>query len=352
MNRRAVLAGLPATLALAACWERPAEVTGAGATFPAPLYARWIALFERAHPEISVAYQAIGSGGGIRAITGQEVAFGASDALLKPDEVRALPRPALTIPTVLGAVVVAYNLPRFKGELVLSGPVIADIYLGRIVQWNAPEIAALNPDAALPDLPIRVTHREDSSGTTNIFTDYLSKVSETWAREVGVGKEVLWPVDLGLSGLGSDGIAHQILLEPGGIGYVEVKYARNSGLRFARLINRAGNPVQPNEQSVQSAEEHTPPAAEGPIKASVVDAPGAESYPIAAFTYLLVYRDLSYLPRETAEALVTFLSWCLTEGQAEAEKLHYVALPKALQDHALREVAALKDTIGEGAAGH
>lgn len=341
MNRRAVIAGLPGTLALAGCWERPLEITGAGATFPAPLYARWIALFERAHPEISVAYRPIGSGGGIRAISAREVSFGASDALLKPDEVKALPAPILTIPTVLSAVVVAYNLPRYDGDLVLSGEVLAGIYLGRIRRWSAPEIAALNPGASLPDLPIRVAHRAEPSGTTQIFTDYLGKVSPEWADTVGTGKTVRWPADADLAGLGSDGIAHQILLEPGGIGYVEIKYAENSGLRYATLLNRAGTPVRPTAESVQSAERNTPAPAAGPIKPSVVNAPGAGSYPIAAFTYLLVYRDLGYLTADTARALVAFLRWCLTEGQPQAERLHYVPLPEPLRRHFLAEIETL-----------
>lgn len=348
MNRRSVLAGVPAAMVLPGCWSTPVEIAGAGATFPAPLYARWRALFARAHPEISVGYRAIGSGGGIQAITAREVEFGASDALLKPAEIRALPAPILTIPTVLGAVVVPYNLPGLTGEMVLSGPVLADIYLGRIARWNAPEIAALNPGLPLPDLAIRVAHRADSSGTTNIFTDYLSQISPDWRDTVGSGKTVAWPTGADMSGEGSDGIAHQILLEPGGIGYVEIKYAQNSGLRFATLINRAGHKVRPSAASVQSAEQNTPAPEAGPIKPSVVDAPGAASYPIAAFTYLLVYRDLGYMPRDRAEALIRFLSWCLTEGQNEAEKLHYVALPPALQTHFLAEIRSLADSVGNG----
>jgi len=348
-TRRALLAGLPAAMVLSGCWQSPVEITGAGATFPAPLYARWCALFERAHPGISVAYRAIGSGGGIRAITARKVEFGASDALLKPEEERALPAPILTIPTVLGAVVMAYNLPRLEGELVLSGPVLARIYLGHITRWDAPEIASLNPSLALPALPLRVAHRADSSGTTHIFTSYLSAVSPEWRASIGTGKTVAWPSDRRLAGTGNDGVAHQILLEPGGIGYVEIKYAENSGLDFATLINRAGRRVRPTAKGVQSAEEHTPAPQNGPIKPSVVDAPGEESYPISAFTYLLVYRDLSYLPRDAAEVLVAFLAWCLTEGQAEAEKLHYVALPDVLQAHFLEEIAALRGTIADRA---
>ncbi|TCP21115.1 phosphate ABC transporter substrate-binding protein PstS [Rhodovulum adriaticum] len=345
MKRRTVLASLPAAMALGGCWTRPVELSGAGATFPAPLYARWIALFERAHPEIRVSYRAIGSGGGIRNITAQDVDFGASDALLNPDEVKALPAPLLTIPTVLGAVVVAYNLPQFDGQLVLSGKVLADIYLGRILRWNEAPIAALNPQATLPDLPIHVAHRADSSGTTSIFTDYLCRISPEWQSWIGCGKMVRWPTDADLAGLGSDGIAHQIQLEPGGIGYLEVKYALNAGLPYATLVNRAGYPVRATTESVQSAELNTPATDDSPIKPSVVDAPGEDSYPLAAFSYLLVYRDLGYLPRDKGQALITFLRWCLTEGQIQARKLHYVPLPAPLQDHFLGEIEALERTV-------
>ena len=348
MRRRMLLGLLPATLALSACW-REIEITGAGATFPAPIYARWMALFERAHPEVSMVYHAIGSGGGIRAITRREVDFGASDALLGAAETRALPAPVLTVPTVLGAVVAAYNLPDYRDELILSGPVLADIYLGRITRWNDPRIAELNA-GPLPDLPVRIARRGDSSGTTNIFTDYLSHVSADWRAEVGTGKTVTWPTPGTLSGTGSDGLAHQVLLEPGGIGYLEVRYAENSGLNYATLLNAAGAPVRPTPAAVQSAEERTPDAAQGGLKPSIVDAPGAESYPLAAFTYLLVYRDLGHLPRDRAEMLVTFLVWCLTEGQQEAAKMHYVGLPAALRDRVLAEVEALRRTIGDGSA--
>ncbi len=272
-------------------------------------------------------------------------------ALLLVASVSAVIAHRIRFPYTIGlVVVVAYNLPGLDGALTLSGPVIADLYLGRITRWNAPEIAALNPGLALPDRPVRVARRADSSGTTQIFTEYLSAVSPLWRDRAGAGKTVAWPTGDALAGEGSDGIAHQILLEPGGIGYVEVKYAQNSGLSYARLLNQAGRPVWPEPAAVQAAERNTP-AGDGPIKRSVVNAPGADSYPIAAFTYMLVYRDLGYLPPDKANALVTFLAWCLTEGQAEAEKLHYVALPSGLQTHFLAEIEALRASIGpDGAA--
>ena len=198
------------------------------------------------------------------------------------------------------------------------------------------------PACRFPTRPVRPTHRGDSSGTTFIFTEYLSAVSPDWTEGVGAGKTVAWPAGADLKGEGSDGLAHQILLEPGGIGYIEIKYAQNSGLRYARLINAAGHPVWPNPASVQSAERHTPARPDTSIKPSMVNAAGATSYPIAAFTYLLVYRDLSYLPPERAEALKVFLSWCLSAGQDEAEKLHYVGLPAPLRAHFLNEIETLR----------
>lgn len=327
---------------LSGCFNEQVELTGAGATFPAPVYARWRALFHRENPGISVHYDAIGSGGGIQAITARKVDFGASDALLKDSEEKTLPAPVLSIPTVLGAVVLAYNLPGLEGDLVLSGEVIAGIYLGEITRWNDPRILAINPQLALPDTLIRVAHRSDSSGTSYIFTDYLSSVSATWNENVGTGKEVLWPTGNDWSGEGNDGVAHRILLEPGGIGYLEIKYAQNAGLKYAALLNRVGKAVWPTPDSVQEAERNTPATAGTYLKASVVNASGEKSYPIAAFTYLLVYRDLSGMEAEKAQALIRFLRWILTEGQNEAEQLYYTPLPAALREQALADVGRIK----------
>lgn len=333
---------LPSSLSMTGCIGEHVELHGAGASFPAPIYARWRALFHRQTPEISVHYRAVGSGRGIQAITARKVEFGASDAPLKESEIRALPAPILQIPTVIGPVVVAYNLPSVKRELTLSGELIAAIYLGQITAWNAPQITALNPHLTLPDLPIRVAHRSDSSGTTHIFTDYLSAVSETWREQVGRGKKLFWPTGNEWAGDGNDGVAHRILLEPGGIGYLELKYAQNAGLRYAALINQAGKRVWPTQQSVQAAEQNSAATLGTYLKPSIVNAAGEESYPIAAFTYLLVYQDLSYMPPDKAHALVQFLNWVLTSGQAEAHKLHYVPLPEALRVAALREISQIR----------
>ena len=266
---------------------------GAGATFPAPLYARWIALFER-ETGTAVSYDAIGSGGGIDAILTRDVAFGASDALLTDDDRAEADDYIYELPMVLGPVVVVYNLPDLDERLVLDGETLVGIYLGEITRWDDPAISATNAGRRLPDLAIHVTHRADSSGTTGIFTDYLSAVSETWADSFGSGKTVDWPVSGG-SGLGNDGIAQQVLVQPGGIGYVEASYAELSGLEYAALINKDGAIVLPSVASVQAAERNTPSLPGTDRKPSIVNAGGSESYPIAGFTYVLVYRDLSYL---------------------------------------------------------
>jgi phosphate transport system substrate-binding protein len=248
-------------------------------------------------------------------------------------------REILTIPTVLGPVVLAYNLPGFDGELTLSGPVIADIYLGRITRWNDPALQALNPEAELPDVVIHPAMRADGSGTTNIFTGYLSAVSPTWRREIGSGTTVFWPTGTEWSGEGNDGVAQRILILPGGLGYLEMRYAQNAGLRYAALVNRAGVAVRPSVMGVQAAEANTPAAPGAIIKPSMVDAPGRESYPIAGFTYLLVFQNLGYLDDAAkAEALVMFLRWALTDGQSHASALGYTPLPEDTRLGALRWV--------------
>ena len=341
---------LTLSLGLVGCRQQTVHLKGAGASFPGPIYARWRALYHRQNPHVKIAYQAIGSGGGIRAITARAVDFGASDALLTARESEQLPAPLLTIPTIIGAVVLTYNLPGLTGtQLVLSSDVVADIYLGKIRLWDDERIAVLNPDVALPTLPIRVTHRSDSSGTTFIFTDYLSAVSPAWRAQIGRGKKVAWPTSGKLTGngakfagKGNDGVAHRVLLEAGGIGYVELRYALNAGLPYALLVNRAGEAVGPTPQSVQEAERKTPASPENWLKPSIVNAAGEGSYPIAAFTYLLIYEDLTYLTPDKAHALVDFLSWLLTEGQPEAQKLHYAPLPEAVRREALQRLQGLR----------
>jgi phosphate transport system substrate-binding protein len=334
-------------LALSGCTESPTELRGKGATFPAPLYARWVAMFNRAHPEIEATYSAVGSGAGIRAITERTAHFGASDALLTETQINRLPGELLTLPVALGPVVLAYNLPDLDGELILDDQAVAEIYLGRITRWNDPKLSALNPGVDLPDAAIHVAHRSDNSGTTFIFTDYLSAVSRTWRDEVGKGVTVKWPTGDDWAGVGNDGVAHRILLLPGGIGYLEIKYAKNAGLDYAALVNREGKIVWPSVRSVQQAESHALGGSDNFLKPSIVNAPGEESYPISGYTYLLVYKDLRYLANpEEQRALVTFLKWALTEGQSMAAELHYAPLPERLRIHALAMIEGIELSDG------
>lgn len=342
MVLRFVLLILPGAM-LVGCGDRGTEITGTGATFPAPLYARWIALYNRSRKHVHIHYLPVGSGGGIRAITNREVDFGASDAPLNESETKRLPAPVLHIPTAMGPVVIAYNLPGLKGELTLDAETIAGIYLGDIKRWNDPKIAALNPGLDLPELEIRPAHRADSSGTTYIFTDYLSAVSERWSGKVGRGKVVAWPAGENWEGDGNDGVAHRVLLLPGGVGYLELRYAENAGLKYATIVNRDGKRVRPSDESVQAAEENSPSVLGTLIKPSMVNAPGAGSYPISSYTYLLVYEDLRYLESPSREtALTEFLEWILSEGQELAPDLHYVPLPLPVREEARELVTGIR----------
>lgn len=327
---------------LTGCVEETIELRGAGATFPAPIYARWRALFHRENPNIVVHYDAVGSGAGIQLITDKKVDLGASDALLKPSEQRALDAPLLAIPTVIGPVVLAYNLPMIEQKIRLSGDAIVGIYKGEIKRWNDPKLQSINSDVELPDIAIHVAHRSDSSGTSHIFTSYLSAIDEDWQQTIGTGKKVNWPTGDDWAGEGNDGVAHRILLEPGGIGYLELKYAQNAGLNYADLINRDGMTVSPTVESVQQAERNTPAPKKGYLKTSIVNAPGKYSYPIAGFTYLLVYKDLSDMPVQKREALFSFLDWILGKGQQEASKLHYTPLPEALKTSVRADISKMK----------
>jgi phosphate transport system substrate-binding protein len=327
---------------LTACVEEKTELRGAGATFPAPIYARWRALFHRENPNIVVHYDAVGSGSGIQLITDKKVDFGASDALLTRNEQRALDTPLLTIPTVIGPVVLAYNLPMIEQKIRLSGEVIVGIYKGDIKRWNDPKLQLINPEINLPDIEIHVAYRADSSGTSHIFTSYLSAIDEDWQENIGTGKKVNWPTSDEWAGEGNDGVAHRILLEPGGIGYLELKYAQNAGLNYADLINQEGMTVSPTVESVQQAELNTPAPQKGYLKTSIVNAPGKGSYPIAGFTYLLVYKDLSDMPEQKRQALFSFLDWILGKGQQEVSKLHYTPLPEALKTRVRDDITKIK----------
>jgi phosphate transport system substrate-binding protein len=299
------------------------EVQGAGATFPYPLYSKWIAEYQKIDPQVRINYQSIGSGGGIRQILERTVDFGASDAPMTEAELRKTPARILHIPMTLGAVVIAYNLPGVSGKLRLSPEVVAGIFLGELKVWNAPLIALLNPQAKLPATAITVVHRSDGSGTTAVFTEYLSKVSGDWTRRVGAGKSVKFP--LGIGAKGNEGVSGQVKTTPGSIGYMELAYAKQGSLAYAALKNRAGAVVEPSLENLAGAAGSAVASLPADLRISIVDAPGETAYPIAAFSYILVYEELADVRR--GKAIASFLWWATHDGQKLGPPLDYARLP-------------------------
>ncbi len=313
------------------------SLTGAGATFPAPLYTRWFDAYEKISG-VQINYQSVGSGAGIKQLTNKTVDFGASDAPLGSKDIAALPAPVATIPTVGGAVVLAYNLPGAPVNLKMTGEVIAGIFLGKINKWNDPALAAINPGAALPATKIVVAHRSDGSGTTNIFTSYLAAVSPTWKSTIGAGKSVDWPT--GVGGKGNDGVAASIKQSPGGVGYVELAYAKQNKLPYASVKNSAGQFVVPNVAGVTAAAEGAMVAVQKDITAPIANAAGAKAYPISGFTYIMVYKT-SPNPAK-GEAVKAFLKWAMTDGQSDAAAQDYAPLPKSILALNAKTIDALK----------
>jgi phosphate transport system substrate-binding protein len=308
-------------------------ITGAGATFPFPLYSRWFYDYAYVNTAVKFNYQSIGSGGGIKQITEKTVDFGASDAILNDDQFKAAPGIQM-IPTVAGAEAIVVNLLGADGK-PLATPVkfpytsIADIYLGRITKWNDPVLVAANPDLNLPDQDIIVVHRSDGSGTTYIFTDYLSKVSSDWKDQVGNATSVKWPV--GLGGKGNEGVYGTVIQNEGAIGYVELAYAVQNKTVLNELQNKSGAYVAPSLDSTQAAINDFGTALGDKLALSIVDGPGKDSYPIAGYTYLLLYMDQQDCAK--ARGILEFLTWAYgPDGDADANALSYVALPQAIKD--------------------
>ena len=299
-------------------------INGAGATFPYPIYSKWFDVYAKENPGIKFNYQSIGSGGGIRMLSNRTVDLGASDAPLTDQQLADAPGKILHFPSVMGADVVAYNLPGFTGTLRLTGPVIADIYSGKITKWDDEKIKALNPSAALPaGQDIVVCHRSDGSGTTYIFVDYLSKVSPSWATDVGKGTSVKWPT--GLGGKGNEGVTALVQQTPGAIGYIELIYAMNNKIPFAQIQNKAGNFVTASLAGVTAAAASVAGNMPADFRVSITNAPGPDAYPISSFTYLLVYQKQT--KKDVGEQIKKFLGWALTEGQTLAPALQYAPLP-------------------------
>ena len=300
------------------------SMNGAGATFPYPLYSRWFYEYAFIDPTVKFNYQSIGSGGGIRQITEKTVDFAGSDAILNDEQLAAAPGVQM-FPSVAGAVVPTYNVSDLTDQaaLVLDSEAITNIFLGNITKWNDPAIAALNPNLTLPDKDIIVVHRSDGSGTTFIFTSYLSAVSDDWNNNVGASSSVEWPV--GLGGKGNEGVAGTVSQNDGSIGYVELAYAHQNNLPIANLVNAAGNTVEPTLETTQNAMADFGGEMPDTLARLIVNAPGDNSWPIAGYTYLLAYMDQTDCAK--GKELINFIHWALTDGSQFASDLEYVPLP-------------------------
>ena len=342
VRRRVLLAPVLAlTLGLAACGGNQTttedtagnntggtsvSLTGAGASFPAPLYQRWFSEYNKENPNVQVTYQSVGSGAGVEQFTQQTVDFGASDVAMEDEQIAQIDRGVVLLPMTAGSIVLAYNLPSVEGELRLSREVYTDILLGNITQWNDPAIQEINPDLDLPDSEITVVHRSDGSGTTGVFTQHLSAISPEWEQQVGSGKTVEWPTGIGAKG--NEGVTAQILQTEGAIGYIEYGYAKQQGIPVATLENQAGNYVAPNSETAANAlSAVTLPEN---LRAFVTDPEGDNSYPIVSYTWILAYEN--YDDPEKLEAFKEVINWSLTEGQTYAEELGYVPLPDNVVD--------------------
>ena len=313
------------------------QVTGAGATFPNPIYSKWFQEFGKLHKDTQINYQSLGSGAGIKQLTAGTVDFGASDVPMTEEQMKALKIPALHIPTVLGAVVPIYNLPGYTQELKLSGENLADIYLGKIKTWGDKKLAADNP--GLPDKPIIVTHRSDASGTSFIFTDYLSKVSSDWKGKAGAAASVAWPV-AGLGGKGSEGVTGLVKQQPYSIGYVEAIYAIQNKLGSALMKNKAGKYVKGELAGVTAAAAGAAKEMPKDFRVSITDAPGAESYPISSFTWLLIPTHFDDAAKKNM--MVQFLHWMVKDGQQFASGLGFAPLPKEVAAKVEAAIAQVK----------
>ncbi len=298
-------------------------INGAGATFPYPIYSKWFSEYAKQDASVNFNYQSIGSGGGIRQITAQTVDFGASDAPMKDEDLQKAPAKILHFPTVMGGVVPVYNLSEVSEKLNFTQSALAGIFLGNISSWNHPEIAKANPGVALPNKPIVVVHRSDGSGTTFIWTDFLSSASSAWKGKVGKGTSVNWPV--GLGGKGNEGVAGLVKQTPYSIGYAELGYATNNKILFGRVENREKEFVDCSARTVTNAAAATAAKMPKDFRVSIVNPPGRDVYPVASFTWILVYKQQNDPVK--GQALVQFLKWMLKEGQRYAEPLGYAPLP-------------------------
>ncbi len=314
------------------------NLNGAGATFPNPIYSKWFSEYSAQHPDVKINYQSIGSGGGIRQVTEGTVDFGASDGPMSDEALAASKIKIVHIPTVLGAVVPVYNLPGVTQELKFSQDALAGIYLGKITNWNDPYLQKENPGVSLPNQPILPVYRSDGSGTTYIFTDWLSKVSPEWRDKVGKANAVKWPVGIGQKG--NEGVAGMVRQAKYSIGYVELVYAEQNHMQFGMVRNHDGKFVKASTSGVTAAAAAYASKIPADYRVSITDAPGAESYPISSFTWLLIPNPAKDPAK--GKAIVNFLYWMLDKGEGEAASLTYAPLPPALIERVRKTIATLK----------
>ncbi len=326
MIRRIALLLLCVALALPVLGQTT-QLNGAGATFPNPIYQKWFSEYNKLHPEVQINYQSIGSGGGIRQVLAGTVDFGASDGPMTDEQLAQAKVKLLHIPTVMGAVVPAYNIPGVSGEIKFTPDVLADIFLGKITNWNNPAIAKVNPGMKFPDQAVIVVHRSDGSGTTYIWTDYLSKISKTWETTVGKGTSVKWPI--GLGGKGNEGVAGQVRQLQGSIGYVELIYAVQNNIPYGSVRNAAGSFIKASLDGVTeaAASAKSMPA---DFRVSITNAPGKTAYPISSFTWMLV--PVQGKDPQRGKILADFLGWMVTDGQKMTAQLTYAPLPESVAE--------------------
>ncbi len=340
MKLRTIISVIFLALSLSSIANAQLQLNGAGATFPAVIYSKWFDEYKNM-TGVQFNYQAIGSGGGIKQVTEGTVDFGATDGPMTDKQLAEARSKqgtdVLHIPTVMGAVVVSYNLSGVSSKLNLDGETLANIFLGKVTKWNDGAIAKLNPKVSLPNQAIVVSHRSDGSGTTFIFTDYLAKVSKDWESKVGKGTSVNWPV--GLGGKGNDGVAGLIKQTEGSIGYVELAYAVKNKIAYANMKNKAGNIVEATFGSVSAAAEGASKNMPSDLRVSITNADGKNSYPISGFTWLLVYQNIK--DEAKANSLVKFLKWAMSKGQSFATDLYYAPLPKAVVKMCEKNIATI-----------
>ncbi len=335
MKLKVIAAGV---LALVAAGASAQNINGAGATFPYPIYSKWFSEYSQLHPNVKINYQSIGSGGGIRQVSEGTVDFGATDGPMSDDQLKSAKVKVMHIPTVLGAVVPVYNIPGVAKDLNFSGDVIADIYLGKISKWNDPRITKDNPGVSLPDKSILPVYRSDGSGTTYIFTDYLSKVSSDWSSRVGKATSVKWPTGIGQKG--NEGVAGMVRQSPYSFGYVELIYAEQNKMSFGSVRNASGKFLRASTAGVTAAAAAAAKSMPADYRVSITNAQGADSYPISSFTWLLI--PLHSTDASKGKALADFLGWMLDHGEGEAAALTYAPLPKQVQDMVRKSIANVK----------